>query len=537
MTQFMSQYTLYDEIYFKNIDISLSGLGSDTVILGDNTSGYVYICGHFKEFKISKLFAEQNDFYVLRDQKMKNSDIILEGQDMKFINQMEVLNKILLHFYEKDCYILCDANTQVVQGSESNTLTFYEKEGKATKNGFVINGQTFEFDVPLFVENKNIDDMLTNNTTNKMRGTHTSQLNKSFIVSKTNIDYLMYKPKQEKEVSIKSKIYVLDNNGCIKNKLPHELTTSTVGISDHSPVISYVNELCLGTFNIKGGNTKDTTWAEFLMEDYKNYFLEEVVQEKINELLLEAFKDCKSLTDLSVDEKLKKINTKNFVSEQRFSICEVHLNPQYVPVLKMTNEGIYCSFKKDGKEIYKMYFHYQDNVRERYIVSYEILGDTTDTTEENEIMSWMNVLLKDLNQYNDKQTEEWNIENQHKRIEYFQERVLYLLNFYQLVQQDRTRLYNDLSLFDIYVMWYLKNQNKVSIKEMLIQLKEFNPLMKVIALQEYPVDNEVKDLLSSELNTIGTVYLNSSPFVIDKKQSATQGCVFVYDDVFFSYLK
>jgi hypothetical protein len=106
-----------------------------------------------------------------------------------------------------------------------------------------------------------------------------------------------------------------------------------------------------------------------------------------------------------------------------------------------------------------------------------------------------------------------------------------------MVQQDRTTLYNDLSLFDIYVMWYLKNQNKVSIKEMLIQLKETNPLMKVVALQEYPVDNDVKDLLTSELNTIGSVYLNSSPFVIDKKQSATQGGVFVYDDVFFSYLK
>ena len=528
-------YTLYDELYFKNVDISLSGLGSDAVILGDNTSDDVYICGHFKEFKISKLLAEQknNDVYVLRNQNMK-----LEGQDMKFIHQMEVLNKILLHFYEKDCYVLCDANTQVVQGLESNTLTFYEKEGKSTKNGFVINGQTFEFDVPLFVENKNIEDMLTNNTTNKMRGTHTSQINKSFIVSKTNIDYMIYKPKQEKEVSIKSKIYVLDNNGCIKNKLPHELTTSTVGISDHSPVISYVNELCLGTFNIKGGNTKDTTWAEFLMEDYKNYFLEEVVQEKINELLLKAFKDCKSLSDLSVDEKLKKINTKNFVSEQRFSICEVHLNPQYVPVLTNEGKNILCSIANDEKVIYKIYFHYQDNVRERYIVSYQILWDTIEEKEVTpEIMTWMNVLLKDLTQYNDKQTEEWNIENQHKRIEYFQERVIYLLNFYQMVQQDKTILYNDLSLFDIYVMWYLKNQNKVSIKEMLIQLKEFNPLMKVIALQEYPVDNDVQQLLSSELSTIGTVYLNSAPFVIDKKQSATQGAIFVYDDVFFSYLK
>jgi hypothetical protein len=81
-------------------------------------------------------------------------------------------------------------------------------------------------------------------------------------------------------------------------------------------------------------------------------------------------------------------------------------------------------------------------------------------------------------------------------------------------------------------MWYLKNQNKVSIKEMLIQLKEFNPLMKVIALQEYPVDNDVRQLLTSDLSTIGTVYLNSSPFVIDKKQSATQGAIFVYNNEF-----
>jgi len=531
----MSGFTSFivdDESYFKAVNISLSDLGSDTVIVEEQETKDVFICAHFKEFKMSKPLVDlKRNGYTLN----MNETLELEGQDMKFILQMMELNKVLNHFHDRNCYIMCDANTQVVQGTQ-NSLVFYEKEGN--------NGLPFVFDQPLFVENKTEDQMLLNNTTNKMRGTHTPQINKSFIESKTNIDYVIYKPKEEKEQVMNSFIYILDSNKKIKNKLPHELTTSSIAISDHSPVVTYVNgmDLCLGTFNIKGGNTEDTTWAEFLVEDYKEFFLDEHVQERINLLMVSAFQPNPELLTLSTTEILKRLNTKNFVSGERFGICEVHMNPDYVPSLINNGKNIYASISKDNEKMYSIYFDYQENVKERYTVNYTV----NRTLEEgdvlhSQVMNWIFVLLKDLSQYNDKQSEEWNIENQEKRIVYFQERVIYLLNFYCMVQKDRKEIVNDLCLYDIYMEWYLKNQEKVSILDMIVQLKETNPLLKMVALQEFPAEKELQEKLIKSLECndkmFGSVYLYSSPFIINKKQSSTQGAFFVYDDVYFSYLK
>ena len=146
-----------------------------------------------------------------------------------------------------------------------------------------------------------------------------------------------------------------------------------------------------------------------------------------------------------------------------------------------------------------------------------------------QIENWIDVLLRDLNQYNNKQSEEWNIENDNKRIKYFQEKILYLLNFYQMVQQDTLKLVNDKSLYDIYSSWYLKNKSKVSIKEMLIQLKNKNPCLTVVALQEYPTEPELMNKLTEDLNEIGKIYTNETPFVINNKLSPTKGAIFVYN--------
>ena len=169
-------------------------------------------------------------------------------------------------------------------------------------------------------------------------------------------------------------------------------------------------------------------------------------------------------------------------------------------------------------------------MKERYIYRIETFWNTEEEkTIRPQIVNWINVLLKDLNQYNLKQTEEWNLENENKRVKYFQEKIVYLLNFYQMVQQDTLKLVNDKSLYDVYSEWYLKNQSKVSIKEMLVQLKKENPLLSIVALQEYPTEYELLTKLTTELSEIGKVYMNDSPFVINKKQSATRGAVFVYE--------
>ena len=228
----MSSYYLYDEQYFSEQGIVLSELGSDSVIIENNETQEIYICGHFKEFKIKK--SNQDDVYVL------NAPQILENQDMKFIDQMVVLNKIFMLFSEKDCYVMCDANTQVVQGSEPTILRFYEKEGKMTSEGFIINGLNFVFDSPVYVVNKTLEDMFKSNTSFKTRGTHTAQINKSFIESITNIDYVIYKPKQNNGVLMNSTIYGLDNTEKLKIKTPEELTTSPASISDHAPVVTYI---------------------------------------------------------------------------------------------------------------------------------------------------------------------------------------------------------------------------------------------------------------------------------------------------------
>lgn len=518
----MSDYYVYDEQYFLEQGIVLSGLGSDSVVVENKDTQDIFICGHFKEFKIKK---SNNDVYVL------NTPQIIEGQDMKFIEQMVVLNKILSLFSEKECYVMCDANTQVVQGSESNMLKFYEKEGKMTKDGFIINGLDFLFDSSVYVVNKTLEDMFTSNTSSKMRGTHTAQINKSFIESITNIDYVIYKPIQKKEVVMGSLIYGLDNIGNLKIKSVEKLTTSPASISDHAPVVTYVNDSkCLGTFNIKGGNTEDTSWAEFLVEEYKNFFLDEIVQERIKKILLIAFEPCPSLEGNSTEERLQKIQSKNFASEERFSICEVHIPPDYVPKVINTDKNIFVCIWDYFQKIYTIQFYYTDNITERYIYRIETFWNTEEEKKiRPQIINWINVLLKDLNQYNPKQTEEWNIENENKRIKYFQEKIVYLLNFYQILQQDTLKLVNDKSLYDVYSSWYLKNQSKVSIKEMLIQLKKQNPLLSVVALQEYPTEYELMTKLTTELNEIGKVYMNESPFVINKNQSATRGAVFVYE--------
>jgi len=518
----MADYNIYDEQFFLEQGIVLSALGSDSVVVENKDTQDVYICGHFKEFKIKKSYVE---VYVL------NLPHTIEGQDMKFIEQMVVLNKILSFFSNKDCYVMCDANTQVVQGTESNNLKFYEKEGKMTKDGFIINGLDFKFDYPVYVENKTIEDMFKSNSSYKMRGTHTAQINKSFIESMTNIDYVIYKPKENKGVSMNSNIYGLDSNGNLKIKSVEELTTSPVSISDHAPVVTYIDDnKCLGTFNIKGGNTEDTSWAEFLVEEYKNFFLDELVQERIKNLLLIAFEPCPELVGVSTAEKLQKLHSKNFVSEERFSICEVHLPSHFVPKVINMDKNIYVCIWDHFQKIYTIQFYYTDNIKERYIYSHDTFWNTEEEkTIRPQIIDWINVLLKDLNQYNPKQTEEWNIENENKRINYFQEKIIYLLNFYQMLQQDTLKLVNDKSLYDVYSSWYLKNQSKVSIKEMLILLKKQNPLLSVVALQEYPTEYELMTKLTNELSVIGTVYMNQSPFIINKKQSATRGAVFVYE--------
>jgi hypothetical protein len=518
----MADYYLYEEQYFMDNGIVLSELGSDSVVIENKDTQDIYICGHFKEFKIKKAIQ---DVYVLNNPK------IIEGQDMKFIDQMVVLNKILNLFSDKECFIMCDANTQVVQGTETNILRFYEKEGKMTSNGFNINGLDFFFEYPVYVVNKTMEDMLSSNTSFKMRATHTAQINKSFIESMCNIDYIIYKPKQGIKYEMNSTIYGLDENGNLKIKLPQELTTSPVSISDHAPVITFVNDnKCLGTFNIKGGNTEDTTWAEFLVEDYKNFFLDEIVQERIQKLLLLAFEPCPHLEGLSNEEKLRKIQSKNFVSEERFSICEVHLPCHFVPKVINNDKNIYICIWDHFQKIYTIQFYYTDNIKERYIYSHDTYWDADEEKiVRPQIVNWINILLKDLNQYNSKQSEEWNLENENKRIKYFQEKIVYLLNFYQMVQQDTLTIVNDKSLYDVYSSWYFKNKSKVSIKEMLIQLKKLNPLLSVVALQEYPIEQELMAKLTTELSEIGKVYLNETPFIINKKQSATRGAIFVYE--------
>ena len=50
----MADYYLYEEQYFMDYGIVLSELGSDSVVIENKDTQDIYICGHFKEFKIKK---------------------------------------------------------------------------------------------------------------------------------------------------------------------------------------------------------------------------------------------------------------------------------------------------------------------------------------------------------------------------------------------------------------------------------------------------------------------------------------------------
>jgi len=511
MTSFTSQ-KLYTDTLLSANGIQLSKIGSDTVVLYDTKTDVVYICGHFKEFKMSSHLGSKEvlDCYSLSSQKMKMEPWFDMGkQDMKFINQMVELNKLFAFFHDKECIVMCDANTQVVQGSSSSrTLDFYEKE--------TLRFQTFEFDYDVFVSNKTTQDLQIK-TTDKMRGTHTSQLNKSFQNSMCNIDYVIYKPRQSDTVEMVSKAYMLQPDHQFKEKSVEELTTAPYYIPDHAPVITKINNAtCVGTFNIKGGDTEDSSWAEFVPEQYKSFFLHNSVQIKINSFLLVAFKTLPEVECLaSNEERLKRIKSKNFVSEHRFSICEMHLHPDMVPYIETKEDNSFVAyFLTNDKEIMtECTFCYNSP-----IFTVEIVEHIPNEIVKKEVNKWTKILLKDLNQAT----------NQQVRIDYFLSKVSKLLNFYYYVEKDTINLKDKLSFYDVYTEWFSQNEEKMSVVNMLGVLKSIRPELTHVALQEFPVDKCLADALVHELNLIGNVYINKEPFVIDNKQCATQGAIFVY---------
>jgi hypothetical protein len=513
MSSFVESYHIYthEEIFAQNVD--LSKLGADTLVIQDLTTNQIFICGHFKEFKIGKSLC--SNYFLLSMKENKREEYFLLGdQDMKFIDQMIELNKLLSLFAYHDCFVMCDANTQVLQNNITNTLDFYEKEGGRF--------QTFEFDFPLYVANKTTADLFQN-TTKKLRGTHTSQINKSFCESSCNIDFVIVKPKSKQEISIRSQSYMLQENGSLSPKTIGELTTSPLFISDHAPVLTWIDNLCIGTFNIKGGNTEDASWAEFVPETYKSFFMDPCIQQVLDNFLLEAFQSVGELKQLSNEDKVKKIKSKNFVSKERFSICEVHLHPDMVPFVKVNEDNTFHVHFMDnlGDLLTECYFHYLEGEKGKiYVVN-------TTIYEENEIVkidvdNWVKVLLKDLNKTTQDPT------FQETRIKYFCEKVFCLLNYYHYVERNITIIKDNLSLYDVYREWYSKNESKSSIMNNLLDLKCIDPDLKLVALQEFPVDPEEVSKLKYDLESIGYLLLNAKPFVIDNKPCETQGAIFVY---------
>lgn len=550
----MSSYQLIEQSMLTPYDINLSAMGADTVLVGELNEQVLYICAHFKEFKISDeiekgsiiLNAKENAFVVKNESGV---DLFLTSkQDLKFITQMVELNKLISHFHNGgwECYVLCDANTQVIRRpSETNILTFYEKEKKKG----VYNRVDFAFDFPIIAPFQTESEMLANTTTNKMRGYHTAQLNKSLIPASSNIDFSLYIPRKTHlesnfdyvDVDIGITVYKITETRKLAVKVKHDLTTTPFGISDHAPVITSINSsntnCVIGTFNIMGGNEDDNGWAEFVPEEYKDFFLSKEVKDKVDLLLLRAFEKYTFSYDVETDEsKLSVIKSKNFVSEHRFKICEEHMNPEYVPIVEMNvdDKSIVCSVYTGELCVLKATFRYmnfEENVKNRYCL------DNLDVLSKNapvaDITVWIETLLNDLNQYNKKMTQLENMENQMTRIIYFQEKVLNLLNFYADIVQNDDIVYNSKSLKDIYTEWYTKKMRKVTIADTLNKLKIRTPDLKLIAIQEFPTEPNLVEKLCKALeeNVGGKLFMNNDLFVIDGKVSATRGAIFVYNDV------
>ena len=435
--------------------VTTGSIGSDTVILFDSSSNTLYINAHLKE---------------LKPPDPKKAD--------DFTPQMEAILRIVHGNPGIQIVLMMDANTQF--RIEGRQIIAYSKDAKKPIEKF-----NKPFTSPCDVTSVTS----TYPTSYKMRGAHTAQLDKSLDPVSAVIDHILIFNSQAEIRG--TDIFVLNPAKDLQKVTDaNTATTSPVSIADHALVISSTDSIAYGTLNIKGGNTEDAAWAEFVPKEYFDFFMANKPTIKVG-MLKAAFPE--SLFPEVPD-----------VSKPRCSIFDINLPNELTPVVKVDTTTIYI----EGAGT-KAHFTKSGDL-------YEIAGPVNPALSE-----WMAIFLKDLNELDISVKDELREGLREKKRNFLLEKGYALLNYWHIVQT------NDPTA-PIYDAWYKASKEKVPISQMIAKAKATNPLLKVLALQELPKGFEDSRKLVAEIQAAVpcTVYYHD-----DVAISPTRGGIVVFHSV------
>lgn len=482
-----------NEMFYKDLEI----LGPDTVVVYVDSISAVVMNLHLREMKLTSV-----------DQ---------------FLLQLDTMKTMLESFCEFDVIITCDFNTQPYRSLSNSVseITFRDKNNK----------HTFEYDFgfPIFLSNHTTP--FNSTTSAKMRGTHTAQQDKAFQMVRSDIDYVLFKPAGNMDLSTSAlpfvelaNVYVL---GAADNELTEKqhdmMTTSPSSIVDHAIVVEKVRLMHsdqiiqVATFNIKGGSADTMEWAEFIPTKFLTYFQSTMVQSHLNLLLMRAFhsktfaiEEMYALTQ-TAEELIKELKSPNFFSKHRFNILECHMPNGLTPLIYIdetaadvasvaTYDFLFYDMLLDTKKPFVL----QVKVPKASSEFVAIPQADIDVLENEEAKFWINKFFKFL--FDDFNLLHGTTECVVRR-QFFHDRVMKLLNYYALVQSDEEELgydfspsppadfekdYDDYrSLKSVYYEWYRDVGSKVSIADMMKMLVARNPEVRIIGFQEFPVCDQI----------------------------------------------
>lgn len=459
-TTFTNNFTHIDLISDGDVILhgeSLFNIGSDTVILFNTVMSALYICAHLKDYKP------------------------LEDASGAFTKQITSILNIVNANKDKEIYLMLDANTQFE--IEGNTILVFSKNGEKERKKFVLD------------DGIRVSSLISSTpTSNKMRGVHTAQLNKSLEPVSATIDHIIVF--NSVKVVDTSSYVVHVGNYLSKIMNDSTLTTTPNSIPDHSLVVSTLeNGMSLATLNVKGGDREDKACFEFVPQQYFKFFTNPVVMARLDTLLMDAFRDR--------NEPLEVIKGKNYLSTPRCGIFDIHLPDAYVPYVTIKNGGDTISI-----DIHSDVFILTKNEDNEYKKPLTVLSD---------ISEWIDIFLADLNCKN----------KNYERRKFLLEKGYMLLNYWHNVQRDITQLVDDVSLWRVYHLWYQSSMRKVSIPYMISMTKTLHPNLRVLSLQEMPTDyTKSHDLINDILDldySMGVYYSEFSP-------GPTRGAIIVFHD-------
>ena len=511
-------------------------IGCDTVIY-TMEDGTILINAHLKDYK---------------EPKLNKGKTAYENPD--FTKQMSKIIEYVETNLNKKIVVMCDANT-IIDINQSN-LRQIEIRSKDKTSGNVdlgnittttSDGKLVPVNTPITTTKSIYCTKSKFTTSNKMRGVHTVQLTKMFVKNEAIIDYVLFFNWDIKP-TIETKTYVINSKEKQLDELNDNVsTTPSLSIADHALVISKVNNGdAYGTLNIKGGNSEDKTWAEFLPQDLIDFFTENnklkvEYKKKLDNLLLEAVFD--EADSIKLEETIKEkylSNNGNIASSKVYStentdylkqsgifdwpylqICSFHLPNNLVPMIKINIDSSIDIISDSNTVICKIVINNNNYVLE------------SKSQMDKKMQEWINILLTDLNTNLEKE------ENSNTRL-FFVKLGYKILNFWYKVQHDE-------SFKNIYDEWYKKSDSKCSIGEMIKLAKEKEPRLKILGLQEFPVDINKKKSLIENIEDFNkekniSIVLNDSKHIctvktcgIDNKKCeksenyATQGAIIIFN--------